>query len=258
MKKLLVGLLGVLSLGIMFSGSVVSASASEWLCAGQAILTVGNCLGLTTNLEVLLLEDMGEPASAECAVGVVTSEGVLGSTLAGALNVAAATTTAVTFTGKGAEPNCKPAAKAVNLKNEEKANLLEKVTEVTAVGLPWESKIEEEEAGPLWWVLIITKTAGYKIVGKVAGLTVTDTCTAEKATETPLVLAENLPETEESLLLVSLFFVAGLLSEAEAATCKPSIGGENKEDGLVIGENLLTGQIMEAGGTNLAASVEIS
>jgi len=237
MRKLIVGLLGVLSLGVLLAGTAASASAVEWLCGNEAVLTAGNCKTTTVNLEVLLLEDRGVPASIECPVEGVTSAGTVGPG-------AADETTSVTFTG------CKPAAKALNLKEEEKANSCGTlVGQPKAVDLPWKTTVGEEEAGPLWWDTI-TSASGYLIVCETLGIKVEDECLGQTAeANRPMVLIENLSEAESGILLVGVFFTGDGLSPAGAAKC--SVGGN--EQGFVTGEQLLTATI-----NGKAASLEVS
>jgi len=240
MRKLIVGLLGVLSLGVLLAGTAASASAVEWLCGNEAVLTAGNCKTTTVNLEVLLLEDRGVPASVECPVEGVKSVGTVGPG-------AADETTEVTFTG------CKPAAKALNLKEEEKTNgctTLDKQPQ--AVNTPWKTTVGEEEAGPLWWdrITSATKTPGYKITCTTLGIEVADTCEGQTAeANITMVLIENLSEAESGILLVGVFFTGDGLSPAGAAKC--SVGGN--EQGFVTGEQLLTATI-----NGNPASLEVS
>jgi hypothetical protein len=225
MRRLVVGLFAVLSLGVL--AFAASAQANEWLCNGKA----EQCKVLGENLETLVLEDMGLSASISCQPGVVKGEGTAGPGATGE-------TTVVSAEGEGKEPFCKPSAKAENLKNEEVANAVEKVEKVSAVNLPWKGEIAESEEG-LWWGLALRKEAGkepgYELKVKSGGLTVTDVCTM--GSETPLGLIENLAAEPGGVPLVSAFAVKALLNATEAGTC--SLGG--KENGLVVGETLLAG-----------------
>jgi len=246
MRKVLIGLLAVVPIA-MLAFAATSASAFEWLCGGQAILTSGNCKVLSVNLTTFLLNDRGVPAEVECPPESVTDEGSITGATTG-------TTTAVAFTV--GSTGCKKSAKALNLKEEEKTNGCEELESITTVNLPWTGTISEEESG-LWWILVVsgTKAPGYATKCKAAGLKgITDTCEAESA-HAPLVLGENLSETETiegvaGILLFDIFFVnPPLEGEPEFANC--SIGGTHQ--GIVEGEQLLWGQI---GGK--AASLEIS
>jgi len=256
MKKLMMWALAVVPFAVLAVATSSASAAFEYLCGGQAILTAGNCLTLSVNLGPITLEDMSVPAGVYCVPEKVTDEDEI-------LSPTVDDTTVVTFAEKGHEPGtCKPLAKALNLENKEAANGCTKVDEVAPVNLPWETKIEEEEAGPLWWVLIKKGTGaagepGYLTECETALGLVDDTCKSE--TETALILVESLPESETiegaSVKLISGFFTEELLNpKTEPATC--TIGG--KESGLVVGEVLIWAIIDEAGGASLTASLEIS
>ncbi len=235
MKKLVVALMALASLGVLAMSAGSASAAFEWLCAGEKITGTGEerCLTLSENLETLKLEDMGVPGAVECSPETVLDEGWVGPGAAGE-------TTSVTF------QTCLPAPKAENLKEEVVTNGCEgKTATVQAVNLPWLTPIEEltePEAGVnAYWILIKAgvagKEPGYLVECTVAGLKTDDICTT--GAETVLVLALNLTEEETGkLLLVSIFFNKKLLAANEAGTC--SVGG--KEDGLVIGEVLLIGE----------------
>ncbi len=236
MKKLVVALLAIASLGALVLSAGSASAAFEWLCAGEKVTGTGEerCLVLSENLETLVLEDMGVPASVSCPPEAVLNEGWVGPG-------AAAETTAVTFTG------CVRSANAENLKNEVTGNACEagKAVTVEALNLPWSTPIEELELEAevnMYWILIKPgasgKAPGYEVKCTVAGLKVSDKC--ETGAETALVLAFNLTEVEEpeKLLLVSIFFNKKVLTETEQGTC--SVGG--KENGLLIGEVLLIGE----------------
>jgi len=240
MKRLIITLFAVIPFAVLAVATSAS-SAFEFLCGGQAILTSGNCKANSINLEALLLNDMGVPATIECPAESVTSTGSV-------LSSMEAETATVTFAETGKK--CKPSAKAENLKSEEAANGCEAVVEITAVHLPWKITLEEEESG-LWWGLFLKSKPGYKTTCKTILGNVSDECVAsEEAARSPLLLFENLTEEETGkILLLDVFFTKELLAAGEAADC--TLGG--KENGLVIGEQLLTGEI---GGK--VASLEIS
>ena len=110
------------------------------------------------------------------------------------------------------------------------------------MNLPWGSKIEElttEGSEDSYWDLITPKPKepGYLVECVVGGLKIDDVCETASEATTVLVLMLNLPEEEEKLLLVSVFFLKNPLNVNEAAKC--SVGGE--ENGLAIGEVLLIG-----------------
>lgn len=248
--------LAVVPFAVLAVATSSAFGAAEYLCAGEPILTSGNCLTLSINLTPITLEDMSLGAGVYCLSEKVTDEDEI---ISATVDLTPAE--GIKFAEGGVEPNCKPLAKVLNLKEESVANACTLVEGVKALNLPWETKIEEEEAGPLWWILIVTPTAGYLTECESALGLVADECLATSE-HTPLVLAENLPEEETieeaKLLLLTIFFNAELLEPKEAGKC--SLGGA--ESALVIGEVLFWAQIMEllAGGVenNLPASLEIS
>src|ERR1700678_575652 len=234
MRKVLIGLLAVVPIA-MLAFAATSASAFEWLCGGQAILTSGNCKVLSVNLSTFILNDRGVPATVECPAESITDEGsITGATTA--------TTTSVSFL-IGGTTGCLAAATALNLKEEAKTNGCEEIEKLTILNLPWTNTISEEESG-LWWILVSSKP-GYLTTCKAAGLKgIADECVSEES-HTPLVLGENLTETETiegvaGILLFDIFFVNPPL-EGEAEFAKCSIGGAKQ--GVVEGEQLLWGQI---------------
>ncbi len=235
MKRLVVVLLAVASLGALALSAGSASAAFEWLCAGEKVTGTGEerCLVLSENLETLVLEDMGVPASISCPPEAVLDEGWVGPGAAGEI-------TQVAFTG------CVRSATAENLKEEAVGNACEagKAVELKALNLPWSTPIEEleEEAGVnMYWILLKPGASGkspaYSVGCTVAGLKVTDNC--ESGAETILVLAFNLTEEETGkLLLVSIIFNKKLLTASEAGTC--SVGG--KENALLVGEVLFIGE----------------
>jgi hypothetical protein len=255
MRKLIIGLLAVVSFALCAAGCGVSSAsaAPEWLCGNGPILTSGNCKVTSENLELFRLQDrvgtLGKPGAVECAVGAILDEGEI-------TGPKTALTTTVTFTfGSTA---CKAAAKALNKKKEEVANGCETLEKVDIQNLPWESKLEEEASANNYWFLVISKTSGkepaYQTTCKASGITgVSDLCESTEA-HTPLVLGENLTEEEEvegvKVLLFSIFFPEEPL-EGEKEFAKCSLGGA--EAAIVFGENLLNGHI-----NSKPASLEIS
>lgn len=242
--------LAVLPFAVLAVATSSSASAFEYLCAGQAILTAGNCLTRSINLTPITLEDMSLDAGVYCLSENVTDEDEI-------ISPTVDLTTKVTFAEEGKEPACLPLAKALSLENKEVANACTKAEKVEALNLPWETKIEEESSTGDWWILIVTTNAAYLTECESALGLVDDTCESTKE-HTPLVLAENLSEEETiegaKLLLLSIVFSETLLEAKEAGKC--SLGGA--ESALVVGEVLYWGKIKESTGTELPASLEIS
>ncbi|HEV7937084.1 MAG TPA: hypothetical protein VGP18_03560 [Solirubrobacteraceae bacterium] len=244
--RILVSLLGVTALGVLFAGAGTSY-AFEWLCAGAAVVTKGNCLFRGVNSTPFTLQDIGAEYSIECAAEKVTSEGTVGPG-------AADETTAVHIAGEGKEPNCKPSTKALNLEGNEVSNTCDKLVSFAAVDTPWTTTLEEEVTGPMWWDLINTgkaSGAGYETKCLIFGSTieVADTCIsgtmAESGSgEAVLVLLENLPEG-----LVGMVFNEVSLFPGQIDNC--SYG--SLESGLVKGEIILSA---ESGGKEV--SLEIS
>ncbi len=236
MKKLIVALL---ALSAFAAVAASGASGLEWLCNGKALTGTEKCLVVSENLEELRLEDMNNiaPASVTCNAGSVLDEGWVGP---GALDE----TTTVEFMNPTVE--CKPSAKAENLKLELVTNKCEKVLFVTALNLPWKSEIVEKEGTNNWWVLLTGKgngEPGYLVECDVLGVPTDDKCVT-LSTSPALVLAENL--VEGTLLLVSIFFNKNPLEANQAAKCSAT---GTAEEGLVIGESLIE---------NPAGEVEIS
>jgi len=236
-------LLAVLAFTVTAALAAGTASAEEplWLCASESVTKANECLSLSANLETLILEDMGVPARVECAVEAVTSEGWVGPGAEDEI-------TNVTFV----QAACVKAAKAENLKFEEVANACEKVEKVAAVDLPWKTLLVKN--GAAFEDEILTSGAGepgYLVECKVAGLNVDDTCLS-RAGHPPTVVVENLSEEESGRLLVTTLFLKNPARGEETwAKCKSLVTDEN--DGLVIGENLLTAV---RGG--VAVSLEVS
>ena len=102
MKKLIVALVAVSALGILAVAAGSASAAFEWLCAGESTTTV-KCPVLGFNLEIFVLEDMGVPASVECAVETIESEG----SVSGATDE----TTEVTFLEPKSNVNRRPKRK---------------------------------------------------------------------------------------------------------------------------------------------------
>ncbi len=225
MKRVIVVAMAISAFAVVAASS---ASGLEWLCNGKALTGTEKCLVVTENLEVDVFEDMNNiaPASVTCAVGSVLEEGWVGP---GALGE----TTRVEFMSPTTE--CKPSAKAENLKLELVTNKCEKVLSVAVVDLPWKSEIVEKEGTNNWWVLLSGKgngEPGYLVECDVLGAPTDDTCVT--STAPVLVLAENL--VEGTLLLVSIFFNKNPLEANQAAKCSAT---GTAEEGLVIGELLI-------------------
>jgi hypothetical protein len=214
-----------LTLSAMAVG-VTSASALEWLCNAVA---KSKCKVDGVNLEVLLLEDSGVPASVECPVESVTSTGTVGEGVADE-----------TLTTAFKSELCKASAKAFNLEDKEVANGCTTAEKVEALNTPWTTTLEEAE-----WDLIAKGpgAAGQPayLVECVTPLGLVDDVCSVNAEHTPLVLVEVLKEVGVPNL-VTVLFPRDPLVPSEAATC--TIGG--KEQGLVVGEVLLEG-LTEAG-----------
>jgi hypothetical protein len=245
LRKLVMLFVAVAALGALVVAATSAQAAFEWLCNGK---TVGSerCLVVSENLEVLVLEDMSIPAAVECAVGSVLDEGWVGPGNEDE-------TTFVEFMIPAT--NCKPAAKALDLNNEELANACEKVKNVEAVNLPWLTLVEElttEGSVDSYWDLIEENgkgQPGYLVECTVAGLNVDDICLTEAAS-TALVLLLNLPAEGSEPALVSVYFLENPLMANEAATCSVK---KEKESGLVKGEVLL--EAIEGG---KAVSLEVN
>jgi hypothetical protein len=102
------------------------ATTAVWLDDGQTATSKVSVV--SSNLGAFKVEDMGTSAAAvECASQTVDGEGWAGPGSEDEI-------TQVTFVESA--KNCKPTAKALNLKNEEVTNACEKVEEVSAVDLP--------------------------------------------------------------------------------------------------------------------------
>ena len=235
MKKLMVWALAVLPFAMLAIATSSASAAFEYLCGGEAILTAGNCLTRTINLQPLTLEDMSADAGVYCVPEAVTDEDeVISATVENETEV------------KFAEGGCKPLTKALSLENKEVANACTQVDDFNHLDLPWETKIEEESGANNYWVLIkkgpgAAGEPGYETVCETSLGLIADKCTSPAA-NTALVLVENLlTETEElegvkNLKLGAVIFNEETLEGAkEWATC--TIGG--KESGLVIGEVLI-------------------
>jgi len=215
MTRLLAVSLPIILLNVVAFAAV--AQASEYLCNGKA----EKCTVLGFNLQVFVIEDRGVPAAIECPVEGVKTEGSMGPGATGEM-------TGVSFTG------CVAAAKALNLKEEEKANGCGKVLSVKADNLPWKTPISEG-ASNNWWVLIekgASAQPGFEIECETAGLKIKDTCTS--GTEDLLVLVEDLAAEGSEPALLTVIFSTTLLSAAEAGKC--SLGGA--EQGFSRGELL--------------------
>lgn len=243
MRRLIVALVAVSALGVLAVAAGSASAAFEWLCGASE---PGGCVVLGDNLEAVVFEDMGVPASVTCAVGSIESEGsVLG----------AEGETKEIRINKPSEL-CTPSLKAENLKGESVINACKKVKNVEAENLPWLEVIEElviEGTEDSYWILIKKGSAAglpaFLVECEVAGIVVDDLCETFSESTTLLVLALNLPELEEGLLLVSDFFLKSPLTTGETWDC--TVGGV--ENGLVQGEMLLLG--MRGG---LEASLEIA
>jgi hypothetical protein len=228
MKKLLVGIIGVLAFGVLAASAFAGNGNTVWLCNGQFITGTGNnrCLIQSENLTELLLGDMNESADVLCPVGSVLNEGWVGP---GSEDE----TTKVEFMS-----TCSTAGKAENLKGEEVANVCGGTGEAEAVNLPWLTLVYLE--GSLTRDIITAgiagKEPGYKVKCTVAGLKITDECLSGA---TPVHVELNLLEKEgtEPELVDVLF--KETLKQSEWAKC--SLGGA--ESGLVEGEVLLAAVI---------------
>jgi hypothetical protein len=228
MKKVMTtgALLAMLVFGVS-ALTAVSASAAEWLCNEKAVLKAEECLVKSVNLEVLLLKDMTAASEVECPVGSVTDEGWVGPG-------AADKTTAVVF------GVCTAPAEAENLAGGKVKNACEKLENVEAKNLPWNTTLQTINAEK--WDTIASSGAGnpaYQITCKAAGLPgIKDLC--EGVTANPILAAlDNLAADAEApkLPLVDILFLADTFepNENEWGTC--TIGGTKA--GLVVGEMLL-------------------
>jgi hypothetical protein len=225
MKKLILGLLAVMSLGVV--AFAATAQASEYLCNGKAEA----CKVLGFNLAAFVLEDRGVPASVSCPIEGVKSEGsVSGST---------GEVTAATLAG------CTPSATALNLKEEAVTNGCGTVNSVEAIDLPWKTPISEGASND-WWILIekgTTTQPGYAITCTTGGIKITDKCTTSASGEDLLVLSEDLAAEGSEPALLTTIFSTSLLKANEAATC--SLGG--------VEQGFTSGEILEEGWTGTAA-----
>ena len=224
MRLLMLSLLTVL-LGVV--AFAATAQASEYLCNGKAEA----CKVLGFNLQIYIFEDRGVPASMECPVeGVKTEGSVSGST---------GEITAVAMTG------CTPSAKALNLKEEAVTNGCGTVNSVEALDLPWKTPISEGASND-WWILIekgTTTQPGYAITCITGGIKITDKCTNSATGEDLLVLSEDLAAEGTEPALLTTIFSTTLLKANEAATC--SLGG--------VEQGFTSGEILEEGWTGTAA-----
>jgi len=240
--RITVALVSALAVVGMAAAALTSSAAAEppsvWLCGNELVVAGTPCVTVSENLETLILNDMGAPATVECPAGSVYSYGTVGP---GAVDE----TTKVEFLEEGKK--CKAAAKAENLAKEKVANKCEKVDTIKVSGLPWKTELVLE--GGVIWDLIKTEP-GYTTTCTTI-IEITDKCISNEKEkgETPLIELNNLTETEAGVLLVSALFLEEPLSEKEWADC--SVGG--KESGLVFGENLLSAFL----GGNLV-SLEVS
>jgi hypothetical protein len=220
MRRLPIVALVVLSIGPVVLAP--AAQASEYLCNGKA----ETCKILGSNLAAFTLEDRGLPAAVECPVEAVKSEGTAGPG-------AGAEITSVAFT----VASCVPAAKALNLKQENETNACEDVLNVRPLNLPWKIPISEGMSND-WFVLIESGgkgQPGYEIECEIDELHFDDACLSAVGNDL-LVLTENLAaEGTEPALLTTIFPGSVILAPAEAAKC--SLGGA--EQGFVSGEILL-------------------
>ena len=118
------------------------------------------------------------------------------------------------------------------------------------VGLPWHTEVVKSE-GSLQDVIVAEGNGvpGFRFQCTTAGLSVTDTCTAEKL---------NTAVTNASGGVDQAF-------NAEKLNCKPSIGGENKEAGALVTTQLieatkgsaLEANIVEGAYSRLTSSVAV-
>jgi len=217
-----------LTFSVLGVGSA-SAALAEWLCGSQVVPAFGNCFQMSENLELVQLEDMSAGAAMDCLPGSILDEGEFGPN-------GEDRTTAVTFTI--AAEACFAPATALNLKEEEVNNACESIEALSMQNLPWATLLEKNAEGK--FIDEITAAAAYLTTCKASGLPgITDLCEGAVG-HPPLVVLENLPETETIegtagiLLVTVLFLEKPLQGEPEFGKC--TIGGEHSA--LVFGEIL--------------------
>ncbi len=212
--------------------TALGAETASWLVNGAIPLTATEYLFVVD--AILRWEDMGVPAAVECKGSDVTGVGTVGPGHED-------TITSLTVTGPST--NCKPTAKAENLKSEEVANACQEVKAVAALDLPWLSELALGENAKKESVFLDRLSSdgqgepGFLTECKTALGTVDDTCTEQSATTT----AEVKNETSD----VATIFPKELAKANEAGKC--SIGGA--ENWLLVVEFLF-----EVHGGTLAAS----
>jgi hypothetical protein len=226
MKKLMIGIVGVLAFGVLAASAFAGNGNTVWLCNGQFLTGTGNnrCLTVSENLTAVVLQDMNESSGIECAASSVLDEGWVGP---GSEDE----TTKVEFMEE-----CTSPANALNLAGTVVTNVCSGKGKATAINLPWLTLVYLE--GSLTRDIIKGSTAGkepgYTVECTVGGLKVKDTCTTAASNEAHIEL-NNLPAEGSEPALVDVLFKEALLNVKEAATC--SLGGA--ESGLVEGEVLL-------------------
>ena len=212
--------------------TALGAETASWLVNGTVPLEATEVL--SGGVGELKLEDMGVPAAVECTGIEVTDVGTVGQGYED-------TTNTVTFNAPSI--NCRPSARAENLKGESVSNACESVKNVAAVDLPWLTELSLGHNGKGAPVFLDKLSGdgkgepGYLTECKTALGTVDDTCTEVSATFT----GEGRNEGSD----VVVTFPKELTKASEAGKC--SIGGA--ESGLVVGE-----QSIEVMGGTLAAS----
>lgn len=225
-------LFAVLALAAAAGASMASAEVTSTWLVGGALPTKAESV-MSENTAVMVFEDMGVPASVECAIGAVTDEGTVGGP---AGKETEDEVTKVSFT----QASCKKTATAKNLKEESKANGCEKLESIKPINLPWLT--EMMLVGSVFLDLIIAggglAPPGYEIICKTLLGSITDKCTTE-------VGSVNVTNTTGGVLAE---FPAAP-AEAEFANC--TVGGLLQ--GLVSGTQLIAPL---AGGAAITVSEE--
>jgi len=235
MKKLIVALLAVLSLGALAASAFAGNGNTVYLCNGKQIYGTGNnrCLVDSENEGVLQLEDteavLGAPAGVECKAGEVFDEGWVGPGSEDEV-------TTVTFVAP--KTNCTGTHDCTTF------------DEVKALDLPWATLLFL--AGTESFVLISPTTngePGYLVECTVLGVTKDDVCKTTTG-ETASVPVVNLLGIQTELpLLTATFLEVPHFSATELAECSLS----KALTGLVFGAELL--EALEGG---VQVSLEIS
>ncbi len=232
---ILVVTMAVLALTVITSAiasPALGAETASWLVNGAVPLVAEQVLSV--GVGALVLQDMGVPAAVECTGADLVGEGTVGP---------GSDDTSSSGTAIETSKDCKPSAKAENLKGEEVANACESVKNVEAIDLPWLSELllgENAKKESVFLDRLSSDGQGEPAVlteCKTALGTVDDTCTEVSAGSTVEVKNESSD--------VNVIFPKELAKASEAAKC--SVGGA--ENGLVVGEVLV-----EVHGGTLAAS----